>query len=358
MIIRRVFPVLFLLFTGTLVASEHNSVYINSFTFYDSEPVPFQRFEKSWGKGFRGGNSAISYVNHELGFSLGSWGFGYVSRSASYVQFGTETAALVNILAQKRPIYGDGFLVDVRVKSFNATGARLFYQLFERRKIRMQIGASLLQADRLVDGSLKGRLAVISQSDYRFENIVLDYFYSVDKLFDHQVAQPKGRGFALDTRIFWSPTPRLAFKLNIGDILGRINWQDAPYTLATIESDNKAYDENGYVKVDPLLKGKQLTKSFTQYLPVYFLISSEMRLRESYSLLFELESVGVKSYPRGGLRKQISRQYAADLIFDPLNRVLGLRFSHAVFHISVASDSLDINNAYMVSASAGIRWGF
>ncbi len=348
----------FLIFSPVSIARDHPSFYLTSFTFYDSEAVPFQQFKKDWGEKYREGNSAVSYIRHEVGASFGRWGIGYVYNDVSLITFDARTANLANILAKKQPIYGESYPIDLKIRNYQTTGIRLFFDAIRRSKFSLQLGFSALQGKSLVDGTLKGNVTVLSEKNYQFDNVVLDYYYSKDELFSHQAAEPTGDGYAFDAKIFLHLSDRQKIWANIQNISGRINWRKAPYTIATIQSDNKTYDENGYVKVSPLLQGKQLTRNFTQYLPLIASATAETDLRSNYFLLIELENYNIKTYSRIGLRKKFINGLSSDIVYDTLNQSVGFRLSHPLFQLSVLSDDTDINDAYLLAVSFDLQWAF
>jgi len=332
-------------------------VYIHSSTFYDSEPVPFTEFERDWNAPFHRGERFISYKWHELGINLNNWGFGVVYRNNVYLKFNSETALAVHTLVNKQPIQEDSYTVDVSGTVFNATGFRVFHKLINKSHFSWQMGLTSLYGSKIIDGTLKGKLNKISESDYEYDNITLNYYYTKDELFDHQVGEPKGYGFALDTDIYWQPSSKLELWFTMRDILGRIYWQGTPITMAEVESDNKTYDDN-YVKVDPLLRGNQSTKKFTQTLPLYLAFKSKMRLNNHTFLLAELEHLHIKTYARFGFGLNFPKNVQGEVIVDAANTAVGLRASHHIFNLTLMSDQINPQKAHFLAILFNLKYEF
>ena len=70
------------------------------------------------------------------------------------------------------------------------------------------------------------------------------------------------------------------------DILGKLYWKNLPYSDVSVESDNKHYNENGYVEYSPIISGVEETTGFTQKL------MRKWRIQGSYALEKDIFQLG------------------------------------------------------------------
>lgn len=331
-----------------IAISQANELYIQSHNLYDSEPVPYNNFEKDWTNKYRSGKRALTYQWHELGVTHNNWGFGFFQKRHTYMKFKTDTALAVHTISGEQPLKNTSYEVDLEAKYYNSYGFKLFNTIVNKPSVQWTLGLSLIYGEALIDGSLKGSISALSESDYQFNNIVLDYYYSKDELFDHKAPRPSSEGFSFDSEISWQPSEKLRLQFIARDLAGRIYWKNAPTTVAVIESDNKTYDENGYVKVDATLKGNQSTKNFIQHLAPYMAFQSEIDLNENFELLFEVEHYYIKTYQHIGLGKKFPLNIQAQLSYEFATQSIGMLIKHPNIELQFLTDHFNQAKAHVL----------
>ncbi|RLD41191.1 MAG: hypothetical protein DRI88_12850, partial [Bacteroidetes bacterium] len=58
-------------------------------------------------------------------------------------------------------------------------------------------------------------------------------------------------------------------------------WDELPYSIVHLSSENKTYDEDGYVKYKPLLSGIEATKDYIQTLESKYRFEGEYNFQAS-----------------------------------------------------------------------------
>lgn len=342
-------------FTGSIHANEF---YLQSKSFYDSEPVPYLDFEKDWSSNYSPGDTGISYLYYETGVIHKRWGFGFFKKNQTYMKFKTDTALAVYTIASKQPIDNESYEIELNVKHYQVSGFHLFNTVVDKKFFQVKLGVSLLYGEKLIDGTLRGNLTALSESDYQFDNIKLDYYYSKDELFEHEASKPKGQGFAFDSEIFWQPKEQIQVHFIAKDLGARIFWKNAPVTVAVIESDNKTYDENGYVKVNATLQGNQATKDFTQHLAPYLALKTAFALYRDIELLFDAEYFYLKTFKQLGVGKKLPLNLTADLTYEFETGSAGLRVKHKNLELQVLSDHYQQSKAHVLGIVLNAAYEF
>ena len=333
-------------------------LYLQAFNFNDSEVVPFQSVEKDWASNYRSGTHALSYQWYETGIRYKHWGFGLFQKNHTYLQFNSQTALIVHTIASKQPIDNQSYTVDLKVKHFNSYGLRLFNTAIAKPHFQWLLGVSLIYGQDLVDGTLKGSVTALTNKDYQFNNIQLNYFYSKDKLFDQQAARPRGEGYSIDSEIYWQPDRRIKLQFISRDLLGRIYWKNAPTTVAVIESDNKTYDANGYVKVNATLQGNQSTRNFTQHLAPYFAAKGSYNLYKDMDFLLEVDRFSIKTYQQIGISKTLMFQTTGNLLYEFVTHSVGINLKHKNIELQLMSDKLQPAKAHVFAALLNISYQY
>lgn len=243
--------------------------YINMEGFVYSAPVPYKAFVGDWSSDFQTGDSALGYSWLEAGVHNGHWGIALVQQQYAQVRFSNDTAELYYLTENKLPITPNRtYDIDLMVNSFSSEGVRLFHRHQPFPTLSLQMGANILKGDELQVGRIHGNITSINDRDYNFDNIQLDYHYSEDKLFNNNPEAPQGNGLALDFAAHWKINTSNELSVNLRNLGGFIKWKQSPYTIGTIESDNKTYDSEGNVTVSPSLNGWNLSENYRQQLPL------------------------------------------------------------------------------------------
>jgi len=202
---------------------------------------------------------------------------------------------------------------------------------------------SYLQGQRLTAGTLSGTATATKAGDYEF-NLAADYFYSRDVLFRRETTAPDGQGYSADLRVQWQANPRLSTQLTVTDLIGRIHWQDAPYTQASGTSDTKEYDEQGYVRFKPLVSGIEGNRNYAQKLPPRATLAAQYLIDQRFSALASVFYTEYRTFPSLGLGYQDSGIQWQGL-YNSASQSYTLRAIANRWRIGASLDTFDINRA-------------
>jgi len=275
--------------SSTLSAVEQPSQTFYRFeSFSYSEPQSVKDALTDWGESFDGGERQWAWNRLELGYRYQGFEFSLVQRADYDLRLNDDAVKLWGKIDRKEPLApGQTTEVDVEANVFRAFGFRLGYR-HTWDNLELGGGLTLLRANYLVQGDLRGQITTLAEKDFDFSAEV-DYQYSEDILFDRPgIERPVGLGYSLDLHGQWQVSPKWQLGLEMQDLLARIHWKKAPFTEARAGSDRKSYDENGYAELDPVLNGYESYRSHRQHLSPRVLLSSDYRVHGSFSALVDV----------------------------------------------------------------------
>lgn len=223
-----------------------------------SEPEPLRTTLSDWGSEFASGERQWSVnhlevgVRHRRGVELS-----IQQRLLADLRMNREAVAQWGRIERKEPLVpGDRVPVRVQVDGFSAQALRLGYR-HEVESGWIGAGVSVLRARHLMLGELDGELLATGEQDFDF-NAEVDYVYYRDILFARpDVQEADGVGWSFDLAAQWRSGSHWQFDARADDLMAKIRWRDAPFTRATANTDNKSYDDDGYVIFDPILSGRE-----------------------------------------------------------------------------------------------------
>lgn len=307
-----------------------------------SETVPLESALHDWeGDAFRPGERQWAWSWLEAGVQWGNFSLGYVLREHYDLRFTPDTADLYWRNANQTDLPVDRvYDLNLYADHFKAQGMRVAFldgvEFNHFGSLQYRVGVSYWQADDLINGTLVGQAQAIADNDYVYQ-ADLAYHYSEDRLFERQVAEPDGSGYSIDLALAWQ-SEQHKVTLDIKDLWGEIVWEQAPYTVGTLNSNNRTYDANGYVRINPTLSGYEgISDQYKQALV--------MRWDASYRYELEAYGVGVllqrqfdQTFYGGAV--YFGRGHGFSVSYWPEPEMIGFAWRRSGWQVGVAADSL------------------
>lgn len=323
-----------------------------------SEPVALEFMLGEQQVPFKGGNKAFTYNKAEVGFRWGSWQFGFLKRFDYQLAFSSETAELIYLAENRLPLeVGREYELRIKAKHNYSRGLRLAYKHRFSSRINVGLAASYLQGKAFTDGSIQGSARVTAENNYDFQ-FDADYFYSRDILFERDVDAPNGNGYSLDLNIGWQPNKYFTAQLEIVDLVGKMFWDNAPFTTVVASSNTKTFDDEGYVRYEPAVSGFGSNKNFTQTLPRKIFVTAKYQWSPSVGLLAELQDYKVARFASTGAEWCYNRTHCFQSLYNTTVKALSLRYQGRGVRIELASDKLDINRARYLAVQLSLNQVF
>jgi len=325
-----------------------NSIYFNIESDNLSEPVSVDGALHEWRGGFYDGDRAYTHDRIETGWRRGKINMGYVRRFDYEVDMNADTAEFFYRVKNKLDLTaGRVYDVDFSVRNSYSHGIHIQYWLLERERLKLQVGVSLLQGISLTEGNVNGRASVLSNSDYDFD-VGLDYFFTKDVIFNLPVDSPSGYGLGNDVYFYFRINSKQSTEITARDILGAIYWLKTPHITAQVSSDTKTYDQDGWVRYDPVLSGRKSYRGFTQMLPMRVDIKWLYDWTPSATLYTTVHYHRLRSLFRLGANYKLSSAANLDLSAVDAGAVT-LGGQYRQFKLSVSADSLSYSRAHLLS---------
>jgi len=234
-----------------------------------------------------GENIALGVVRLDIGLSDYSWGYiGYTYRQEVCIAATEDTIELVYGATNDIDFeVGREYSLGMEVDGFEAEGI-LFANSFDIYKkngfrFNLGIGLELLWGKQIQHGYINGSAEAISEKDYNFY-ADSHYRYTDNHLYDLDVPSSKAYGYSSHLSLYLE-YENISFLFLANDLYANLYWDEVPYSIVHLSSDNKTYDDEGYVKYKPLLSGKEGTEDYRQTL------ESKYRFEGEYS--FETSSI-------------------------------------------------------------------
>ena len=333
----------FLVFGVRAYADNTVGVYFRLESFTYSETVPIAAAVHEWDTtDFDAGDQQWSWNWLEAGVQWGRFTLGYLWREEYDLRFSPDTAELYWRSANKLDLpVNAAYLIDLDASHFQADGFRIAFH--DQRSVGpltmdYQLGFAGLDARDLIDGTLHGHAQTLADNDYEYA-AELNYHYSEDRLFERVVEEPDGAGYAIDFALqLHYQQHRLA--LSVSDLYGYIDWERAPYTEGTIDSDNRSYDASGYVRINPTLSGYEgITEDFRQDLEARYTGSYEFQ----WSATVAVGVMYLQQYDETllGPSVALSKHHKFRLGYWPEIEMLQLQWQTRGWTVSIGADGID-----------------
>ena len=310
-----------------------------------SEPIAISSMLDQWSPPFKGGNTALTYDKAEVGISGQGWQLGVLTRYDYLMTFTDQTAELYFLTKNHLPLAtGKTYPLRIDVRNQFSRGLRLGFQRQMTSSLHAGAAISYLQGISLTEGSIQGSALVTANNDYDF-HFNTNYVYSRDVLFGRDVQAPQGNGYSLDVKLDWQVNKRLAGQLTVVDLLGKLYWNNAPYTTATASSATKTYDADGYVRYNPAISGFESNKDFVQTLPRKIFVATQYQWNAKAELLAELQDLDIVRFASVGAGWLLPGGRHLQGLYNITAKALTLRYQQGQLRLELGSDKLNLHQA-------------
>ena len=321
---------------------------LTSFNYSNALPIR-TAFNQLRGDPPSGGNLLTSHSRIEVSYGLGAWQFGTYWRSDYDARFDRDTAQLLYARQNHARIAtGRDYTLDIeanQVAGFGASVARTY--TFDDARLGVRVAA--LRADRLIEGSAKGRLTVAADGSISGA-ARLNYSYTDDIVLHrpHQ-GHPVGYGLGLDLSGTYAINPAWRIDARIDDLLTWVRWNDAPYTRASLRLARPHLAADGTLDTQALLTGVERSRSRWQRLPVRFDVSTSYRLTPVLEAYARVRGIDALLLPAVGVRWRFGADSEWSLGWNARANAVELGFSTARRSVSLSSDQADLGRARLLA---------
>ena len=348
------------LFNPEDVIKNDSSFYMKADIFLANDPASL----KNLFSGFKGKlhqksgkNIALANERFDLGYLNNYFGYiGYTCREEIFMRAPQDTVELLYLTTNKKDLkVGKHYDIYLELKAFQVQGLTFAnkWQIYDYNgwKLSLGGGAELLYGNDMQDGYVKGNGIVTSKKDYNFY-ATSDYTYTHNYLYKYSVNSATAYGYSSYLSLYLHKN-KLSFLLLSNDLLGKLYWDKVPYSIVKLNSNNKTFDSNGYVRYNPTISGKEGYHNYTQTLSQkwrfevnYAFSNSSLSLGSDYIYANYLPYINYNYH----MRKNLDLKIGYGLRFNSVN--LGVRYKN--YTISIRSD--DLLHPTALNLSLGARF--
>ena len=325
-----------------------------------SEVLPVSVFFKDWKTGLplRSGNAATNELRMEVGVRSKYIDVGYIEREFMYIRHNPQTAEFFYRVENRLPLEpGRDYAMLIDVTSLRAKGIVVGLSPPHKEWLRLGVQTQIFAADNLLLGHLSGTVRPLSASDYDYDNINVDYHYHKDLLFDRSVSPAIGHGLSTSVNLESRLGRKMRVVMVLKDLFSRVYWRNAPATVARINSDNKRYDERGYVVVDPTLSGRHLTSDVVQIIPSRTIINFEYLVSPGWFSTTRINLLrGEIAHSNIGVMKHLGSKKRMRLEYDLVTSAFGFAYESSWIQLSYAQNTMLIHKSNYISLSIGLNY--
>ena len=351
-------PLVALLFFLPAIALAGVSPYLSLHTFTYSEPITIQNILNDSSDSFTGGEDALTHNWAEIGATYNNFGVGILSRYDYDLEFSEDTAEFYYLIENKKSLpQGRVFDLYLETKHTQSDGVRFSYTHTFKRNINVNIGLSYLRGVWLTEGKAQGQGVALTENDYDFQFDVNSYD-SEDMIFERKIDSPEGTGYSIDFSLDWEVNQQWEFNLRVIDLIGRMYWEYAPYTTAVASSDNKEYDDDGYLIYKPVLSGYEGNADFTQELKPQIKALVNYQWNNKFAALGQLYSFYTANFYQLGLGYSFNQKSLLSMLYMFETNAITIGYEMQYFQFMITSDAFQFDdaNTFALSLNATIKF--
>jgi len=302
---------------------------------------------------------SVGDIRYDVGSYIDGWGYiGYTYRKEAVIETSPDTMILVNQASNDLDLTPNKtYELDLTLEGFEVHGITFAntIPLFQKNgwDIRLGFAAELLYGTEAQHGSVNGEARASSEKDYNFSMHSL-YLYTDNYLYDLDVNRVKSYGYTTHLSLY-ARYNQFSFSIIANDLYGKLYWKNLPYSDVNLASENKSYDENGYVQYAPVISGVERTTNFTQTL------MSKWRIQGAYTFSKGIFQLGTEYIHDAYLPYiKYTRQYDDDIIasieYETYFGMLGVDVKYKDYYFGVHTNGIE--DASSVKVNLGLHYTF
>ena len=309
----------------------------------------------------QGGEFSITHNHIELGASKGTpigdvevgvfYRYDYLARYS-------PSASIVGLnIANGIPFGVGDYDLTLGVQHSQARGLRLGYKLEPLDSLDLTVGLSGFAAVDLLYGSTSGT-GNISNAGELSAALDIDYSYSSDLVFDREVDKPSGIGAALDFGAEWRPHKRISFELDVRDLWSETVWDEAPRTVASLQSTRVTETPDGRLEVSPFFSGRHSYEELKLSYPIKSNVKASYQVSDKWRVHQDAFLVESHWLSETGVTRKFGPDIEIGAKLEWTQNAVGISAAWKGVQLEVATNSLDLDRASYLECRLVGRFSF
>ncbi len=350
------------LFNPLDIPKQPKSLYVNTQTLLSNDAFSLEGLFNDFNGRFYEKNSdylSIGDIRYDVGTYIDGWGYiGYTYRKEAVIESSPDTMVLVNQASNDLDLtHNKIYELGLTLEGFEVHGITFANTIPLYKKngwdIRLGFAGELLYGTETQHGSIDGKARSLSDKDYTFTMHSL-YLYTDNYLYDLDVDHITSYGYTTHLSLYASYN-KFSLSIIVNDLYGKLYWKNLPYSDVNLASENKSYDENGYVKYAPTISGVERSTKFTQKL------MKKWRIQGAYTLNKEVFQLGTEyiydTYlPYIKYTHKYDRDLIASVEYETYFGMFGVDVNYKNYYIGVHTNG--IQNASSLKINLGLHYAF
>lgn len=329
----------------------NTEIFIHTESISYSQVAPIKQFADSLqGPAIDRGDKAFTSNSLALGQRVdlprfgGAIEYAFVTRIDYSLRFSHDTAILFYTKENDIALNGEAIHdVYLDANHIRANGLRLGYIGDWNNSVEYRLHLAYLNADNMLYGKMEGDLTSL-ENDAK-GTLHLDYHYSEDVFFERLPSDLHGDGFTLDIGVTWKVTSRATLDFTARDIVSEITWDEQHQTIANASSNRVNADEQGAIRVSPILTWRETSSTVEQSLPRQFSLFGNYRFSASHAMMLEHFVYDGHDFQRLGYRYHLNERYHISALYDLTAEAYTIEAGLPYLSIGVQMDDMDLEHA-------------
>ncbi len=302
------------------------------------------------------GASEFSFTLDEAvtGVTYGDWSLATFFRYEWYLNYSADTMRLYqDSLSGSDMQQSKNYQVDLDVEHLRSQGVRLGWHKEINPNFATHIAASLIDARKMMSGSLSGNAMKGSSGDYDGQ-LEVDYTYSEDVLFDRKAKRTQvAYGYSADLGFDWQVSPHWYLSVYARDVLSNIYWDHMPTSTATATTATAYSTSEGYININPTISGRHSYHDYVQHMPTKY--QAKLSYLTTSNQAWSLSNLYVSDtlFTDLGWIQQWET-LTSELSYNLQTQAIGCKWIGKSGYIGLKADHLD----YRQASYLGLTWGF
>lgn len=328
---------------------------VNSTSYSDTASI-YQIVDGLQGGSIDNGRYAFTHNQVELGASFGRWFISGRSRYDYYLEYAPDTAQVIYRDANNQPLERNRqYQLQISAVHARTKGISVGYSGAITSSLSIGLAVSVLKSDTLLDGSVSGAVSV-DNDDYS-GNVFIDYVYDEPLFLNLEpLGSPTGQGYTLDVNAEWQLTPTVQLALEWMDVASEIKYDDASFTIATANSNQISFDEDGLIGVKPLVQGRRGGKPHTLRFPKRSKIAIDAQVRERVTLITAWRQHAQIDFYSLGARFAFSPRRNLAFEYDFKSHAARIGFASRSWELALGMDTLVFKDARAIDLQFAYRY--
>jgi hypothetical protein len=327
---------------------------------YDT--IPIGELTGDWDRNYtpRDGRNVFLQRNRiETGVEKDGWHIGVEYRAEASLRASRDTVELYRMYRSKqRPAQARVFDVDLRLKGWAAGGLRV------GRTVALAAGADapLLMVSAAVYGRARnlehaaaGKVGYAPDGAYRLDASYAASRNNYDYLFRREAEQASA-GATTSVAAQWPLTKELTVNVAVNDLWSRLRWRNLPSTTATVASDVREVDSDGYINYKPQIAGRNSLITRIDRIGASTALNLSYRL-ESWLLRAGAERIAGTTIPL--LTAAYSTRWGSfSGSYDTRFNTFGAGYDYGPLRLRLRADRLPVTDASVFALELGAQHVF